>query len=544
MATLVTPISYKNISATDVPPFGCVDFVNDCDIAGSTSVISIKATTPGHGSGLYALDSGKGAGTSTAEAYSQAFLPSNAPVWAYYLGVAAPGAAWHAEVGPYTGGFDLVTTGTGFIYAGVFDATNERILVISKKAFTDSNTGGGTGGGGCNCCDCTQCLNICAQKPNQVIETCSECGVAPRRYTIDLGTTIGDHTFTYVAGCVWQSENFDVNYTYPTGVSGSDTGTYKGTLTQNGISSTLEISYVSGVDVLKLSAGYRVLSWIADPDKEWSCVCNSAMIPSVPPDRFPPNLHVVCEPCVLPVADTDGAGDWTVCHVDAGCVSSLTLQDFTSVNRSDPNSIADNWTANIAKSDPESCCFTSITNGSDSCAAGVTCWNEIIDNFPDPSFWWGGSACVEADGFGSWNLVVSLEVGSGASVPTEVPVGNAVYSISVASLVSGTNTLSISSSAGSLTWSGTLDITVGDCTFEALNPDYGYGCGYDSTGTGGGGGDPPGCSGSCVFEWSEAGSSWSVVSAMSNCVGSGCSCHEPGFGGGYDGQLTSGSCST
>lgn len=410
-----------------------------------------------------------------------------------------------------------------------------------------SSGGGGTGGGGCSCCDCTDCLNMCAQAPNKVISTCESCGVAPRRYTINLGTTLGSQNFSYVAGCVWRSAEFDTNYLYPTGIVGPDTGTYKATLTQDGANSTLIVEYVSGVDVLKLGSGYRELAWTADPNREWSCICNSTMIPSVSPERFPPNLYAPCEVCVAPVAETGGADEWTICHVDAGCVASLTLPEFESLTMDDPNSVDANWIASIAKPDPDSCCFTTLTNGDglESCPSGVTCWNKFIDNFPDPSFWWGGSACVNADGSGGWKIVVTLTVGTGASTPEELEWGNAVYEINVADLVSGTNTLTLLSSTGHLTWPATYDIEVDDCTFGASDYDYGYGCGYgDGTGGGGGGGGDEPCSGSCVFEWSEAGSAWSLVSAMSNCVGSGCSCHEPGISGGYDGQLTSGSCST
>lgn len=403
-------------------------------------------------------------------------------------------------------------------------ADNRQIFqpgpLLPFDSSADDTSGGGSGGGGCNCCDCTSCLNSCTQDPLQIITTCTSCTTAPRRYEIYLGSVLIVPKFAHVSGCVWATANFDVTYLYPGILPGVDTGTYKAILIQVGQSSTLEVIYVSGTDVLKLSSGYRTIKWKADPNKTWSCICNSSMVPAVSPEHFPPNLFAPCNPCVAPVAAPGGPDEWTICHVNAGCVSSLTLPNVDTLTRSDPNSIAANWTAAIAKADPDSCCFTTITNGSGSCAAGVTCWNEIIDNFPSASFWWAGSVCVVSDGSGGWKIDVSLGIGSGASVPTEIDVGDALYSINVTGLVAGTNTLTLVSSTGSLTWPGTLDITVDDCTFEASNYDYGYGCGGGSTD----------CTGVCpavsAVGSSPTGFVWTFTDApASNCSGTGCTCN-------------------
>lgn len=131
-------ISYLNASGYTVPSFGCISFLYDCDVAAATSVISAKAVRPTSGSSVYAFDSGKGSGISGPTAYGQAIIPKTSPTWAYYTGASAPGVAWMQEVGPHSDGFDLVVGGTGFVYAGSFDATNKRILVVSK------NSSGGT----------------------------------------------------------------------------------------------------------------------------------------------------------------------------------------------------------------------------------------------------------------------------------------------------------------------------------------------------------------------------------------------------------------
>lgn len=374
------------------------------------------------------------------------------------------------------------------------------LLPDTSNSATDDTTGGGSGGGGCSCCDCTQCLDMCNQKPGSVISSsCAACGPSPKRYTANFGTLLGEQTFTHTTGCVWETDDFDVTYTYP-GPGGTDTGVYKATLTLTAGAETCVVTYVSGTDCLKLSTT-RTLSWKADPDREWSCTCNSVMIPSVNPAKFPPKIYTMCELCIAPVDDAADGADWTACHVTAGCVTSLTLPDFDSVNRSDPNSVAANWSANIAKSIAISfpCCFTTLTNGGTETACSLDdsggCWNEIINNFPSASFWWSGKVCVASDGMGGYTLNLTLTVGSGATSPLESVVGTGYYSISVASLVVGVNTLTKTSSTGSLTWPDTYDLSVDDCTFSTGSYDYGYGCGNGADGTGGG----HTCSGACIW---------------------------------------------
>jgi len=383
-----------------------------------------------------------------------------------------------------------------------------------------SSGGGGTGGGGCNCCDCTDCVNMCAQDFRQVVTACTACGGAtPRKFAANFGDTIGTIDLVWSTGCTWESADFDVSYTYPTGVPGS-TGQYKATFVQAGASSTCDITYVSGTDCLKVGSGHRILSWKADPNREWNCLCNMTMIPAVPSDRFPPNLYAPCELCIAPIAVPGGLGDWTICHVDAGCVQTLTLPENDYVSIDDPTAIPANWTAAIAKSDPESCCFTTITNDTDAEACSDSeCFNLLLELDIDPVVYtaWSGSICISQDGFGAWIMTAAFHLTVGNSFGgTDLANHHVSYQIPVDDLVVGTNTLTFfnqtdSGLGGTITWPATIDIEVlEDCTFEQNNYDYGYGCGY---------GDVGGCSG-CSFHTVSNGMggwSWSVTS--SDCAG-------------------------
>lgn len=508
MTSLVTPVSYLNTSGSPVPPHGCIDLLGDCDVASGTQVISVKAATPGSGSGIYAIDSGKGTGDGGSTAYGQFFIPSSAPVWAYYLGESAPGTAWVQEVGPYTGGFDLVTAGTGFIYAGVFDAANERILVISKSATTDSGGGGGgTGGGGCSCCDCTRCLDMCSQGSDEVIKACSKCAVAPKSFIVNLGSVLGVQTFVYDSGCTWKTNGFSVYYTYPTGAGGSISGVYVGTFVEAGASSTLTVTHSSGPDPLKLLTA-RKLAWKADPDKSWSCICNMTMIPSVPPESFPPNLFVPCEACVAP-ADSPPLGSGCS-YLDGNCIPYISFDGVIPPVDMRPSCPPGNTcecrpagtpyeyyttlvSAEMRSRAGSPCCFDSTgylqgtsqtqLDGNQLCSAFMPGIGGGVSYK-----YWITTASVCVDSSGHFTLTISSTTG--------VPAGTASWSYAAtyklnSHWVLGVNTLTYDSSfavfsdsytgtIGSITdgtWPATTDVVVTPCTFGDINADYGYGCG-------------------------------------------------------------------
>lgn len=546
MASLVTPVSYLNISGTEVPPYGCVDLLNDCDIASTTNVISVKATTPGGGSGVYAIDSGKGTGSTGSTAYGQFFIPSSAPVWAYYTGDSAPGTAWVQEVGPHTGGFDLISTGTGFLYAGVFDAANERILVISKSANTTDNGGGGggTGGGGCGCCDCTKCLDMCAQNKDDVVQTCSTCSVAPRTFTVDFGAVMGWQDFVYVSDCTWETDDFRVYYRYPFGGDNAFYGLYKGTFIENGLDSTLEINHSSGTDVMKLSTA-RQLRWTPDPDKPWSCFCNMRMVPAVSPDRFPPNLLVPCEACIAPVDAPPVPGECS--YLTDICIAAIAFDGMDATGTL-IESYGCDFTINGDLIDSYSS-YCSVW-GLDGPAA---CCGYISSSFQpcQPDFATSGelSSCVAvcADSLGiQATIIYTHDFGTGVLSRSYERWYRYTGTLSEGDFVLDLDTLHGGATDGpDGTWPATLTVTLSDCSFAAANPDYGFGCGY-TYGNGGGGAVPP-CTGSCAYVWvhvSGEDPKWAHNWSDSNCAGEGCFCHEPGISGEYLGQASSGTCST
>lgn len=383
--------------------------------------------------------------------------------------------------------------------------TNRRVLGTlppvgrrTRRIYTGNTTtggGGGTGGAGCSCCDCTSCLNMCDQNATDVIQTCSECTTAPKTFTVNFGSVIGSQNFVYVSGCTWATANFTVTYTYP-GPGGSDSGTYKGTFVQNGTDSTLNITYVSGTDCLKLGSGYRVLSWKGDPDKEWSCICNMTMIPAVPPHRFPPNLFAPCEACVAPVAATGlDAGDCPD-YMDNRC---FTVMEFSGIDNGGPT-ILENVTFEFEPDLPY-CRFHSVLQPG---GVGV---------FPQ------GAATVGLGG-----PPIAPRLGITVYITGTSDKSQAVYTSSATTNDTGPMTFDLVTTGADAaewvgyTWPSTLTVELTDCTFGASNYDYGYGCGTSSTG----------CTGVCnvtsVSGTSPTNFVWTFTGAEASNCSSGCGC--------------------
>lgn len=365
---------------------------------------------------------------------------------------------------------------------------------------------------------------MCTQNADDVIQTCSECTVAPKTFTVSFGAVIGTKTFVYVSGCTWETANFTVYYVYPTGGGGSTAGVYKGTFVEAGTSSTLDITFVSGTDTMKLSTA-RALSWKPDPDKFWSCICNMTMIPAVSPERFPPNLFAPCEACVAPVDATAASyADCGYLATNELCIDSVTM---AAVDLSAAGGIQDCTLTTLTdeplatqSNDPTDCCF-SLSGKPYSAAIG---YYELIACSPSgASMYQAVQVCVDAT---TGTLTVTVTIGQG--YPAAIYIFEATYT-AVGPVAVGANTVTYVSSAGysttgggaitDATWPATLTIKASHCLFGDTNGDYGYGCGGGSTD----------CSGLCTAV-SEVGASptgfvWTFTGAdPSNCVGASCIC--------------------
>lgn len=122
-------IAYKNNSGEDIPPNAIVQFEGPCEEA-ATGAVSILVNKPS-GDGPYGIDTGSGAKTGL---YGQLMVPLSHTAWVLYDGVSAPATPWVTRVGPESGQWYVTTNGSGYIYAGLHDADEGRILVIQEAA--------------------------------------------------------------------------------------------------------------------------------------------------------------------------------------------------------------------------------------------------------------------------------------------------------------------------------------------------------------------------------------------------------------------------
>ena len=130
----VLTIAYSNVSSDACPPHGVLRFFGD--IREDNGGIRVEAGKPNFsapGGDQFALDDGKGTSGAASGSYSnfgQCIVPLTGVFWAHYIGADPPGTAWEKEVGPVDGEWHVDDTGTGFVYAGLHEPDNERILVM------------------------------------------------------------------------------------------------------------------------------------------------------------------------------------------------------------------------------------------------------------------------------------------------------------------------------------------------------------------------------------------------------------------------------
>lgn len=126
----IIPIGYKNDSGETIPPFAILELTGDCEYISATRSYVVKVRKP-TGVGPYILDIGSGAASSGEGSYGLGVSCFSHTWWMKYNG-SAPTTAWVTEVGAVAGQWYGDTSGTGFLYAGVFDGTNHWVLVMQR----------------------------------------------------------------------------------------------------------------------------------------------------------------------------------------------------------------------------------------------------------------------------------------------------------------------------------------------------------------------------------------------------------------------------
>ena len=126
----IATIPYKNNIDERIPPYAVLQFSSDAE--STDKYISVKVTKPDGTGKHFAIDNGKGAMESSDDKYCygeciKAFIGT---FWAHYVSATPPATAWDTEVGPVSGEWYVNDTGTGFVYAGVHDPDNQRIMVM------------------------------------------------------------------------------------------------------------------------------------------------------------------------------------------------------------------------------------------------------------------------------------------------------------------------------------------------------------------------------------------------------------------------------
>lgn len=418
--------------------------------------------------------------------------------------------------------------------------TNRRVLGRlpdvgrrTRRAPQSMRNGDGDGNGGssgCACCGCLSCVDLCEQDATKVVTDCDQCpNGATKKVIVRLADVLGAYELTHTTGCNWTKTDISVT------VDGV-TGLYAVTYVAAGTLSTCQMSWVSGDDPLSLIGDVRIVKWKADPNREWSCLCNSVMIPAVAGERFPKGIAWNCEICISPKPETlsDDGCEWLSSR--GLCISSIAFagMDATGTgieSRGCDLTIVDGLSTqnyHACGGEPDATCCYSIPY--------------TLRNPCPPDFATSGEVCVYAqvcvnDSTGELTATVIYIADFGTNVARYLY--EATYSLGTAA-VRGVNTLSYVSSfatnPSSLpdtdgTWPASLTVIVTDCSYSATNPDYGYGCGASS---GGGGGT--GCGGSCIYRAMDSTGTikghtrpwtWSLDEMSSNCVGTGCACPPP-----------------
>ena len=122
-------IGYKNDSGEVIPAHAVLQFKDD--VEDIDSGISVLVTKPDGDGEHFAIDDGKGATIDDEGGkYGQCIKAFIGVFWVHYVADAPPDEAWVTEVGPVDDEWHIGTEGTGFVYAGLHEPDNQRILVM------------------------------------------------------------------------------------------------------------------------------------------------------------------------------------------------------------------------------------------------------------------------------------------------------------------------------------------------------------------------------------------------------------------------------
>ena len=124
----VLTINYRNDSGEWIPPYSMLQFADDVEvIEAGISVLVVKPTKDGlH----FAIDSGNGTDPYGSNVYGQCIKALTGLFWVYYIDADPPEKAWETQVGPKDNEWYVDSNGEGFVYAGLHEPANQRILVM------------------------------------------------------------------------------------------------------------------------------------------------------------------------------------------------------------------------------------------------------------------------------------------------------------------------------------------------------------------------------------------------------------------------------
>lgn len=122
----VVRIGFKNNSGESIPRYSIIQFTGDSEQVDKTKVISVLAVKP-DGTGPYAINMEADVANGQ---YGECIVPLEGLAWIRYIKPDPPATAWETEVGPRDDEWDVDDTGTGYLYAGLHEPDNERILVM------------------------------------------------------------------------------------------------------------------------------------------------------------------------------------------------------------------------------------------------------------------------------------------------------------------------------------------------------------------------------------------------------------------------------
>jgi len=129
VTTPLVRVSYKNVSGSAIPPYGIFQLKGAPVTAPDGESLVFQADKPGLGVGPMFIDSGGGTSSSGDNQFGTGFRANEGFVWAAYGPSGSPPSAW-LPIGPVRGQFYVNETAGGFLYAGQYDSTNNRVLII------------------------------------------------------------------------------------------------------------------------------------------------------------------------------------------------------------------------------------------------------------------------------------------------------------------------------------------------------------------------------------------------------------------------------